>query len=102
MSHNTPIPERLKEARSLVGMSQRELGIKAGIDEFSASPRINHYEKGRHLPDYTMMERMAEVLGVPVPYFYARDEEMAELILLLGRLSPGQRRNLARELKARE
>lgn len=102
MSHNTPIPERLKEARSLAGMSQKELGIKAGIDEFSASPRINHYEKGRHLPDYTMVERMAKVLGVPVPYFYARDEETAELILMLGRMSPGERRGLVEELKSRQ
>lgn len=101
MNHNTPIPERLKEARSLSGLSQKELGIRAGIDEFSASPRINHYEKGRHLPDYTMVERMAGVLGVPVPYFYARDDNTAELILLIGRLSDRERQELLDALKAR-
>lgn len=101
MNHNTPIPERLKEARSLSGLSQKELGIRAGIDEFSASPRINHYEKGRHLPDYTMVERMAGVLGVPVPYFYARDDNAAELILLIGRLSERERQELLDALKAR-
>ena len=101
MSHNTPIPERLKEARTLAGLSQKELGIRAGIDEFSASPRINHYEKGRHLPDYTMVERMADVLGVPVPYFYASDEVMAEIVLLAGRMPTGERQKLLEALRLR-
>lgn len=100
MEHNTPIPGRLKEARLAVGISQKELGIRAGIDEFSASPRINHYEKGRHLPDYSMMERIADALGVPVAYFYARDDELAELILQWGRLSKAQRRAVLGQLRS--
>lgn len=92
MDEKTPIPKRLKEARARADLSQKTLGIRAGIDQFSASPRINHYEKGRHLPDYTMVERMAAILGVPVPYFYAADDDLAALILLWGRMSKKERR----------
>jgi DNA-binding XRE family transcriptional regulator len=45
------VAKRLKEARLLAGISQKKLGIKAGIDEFTASARINQYEKGAHMPN---------------------------------------------------
>lgn len=62
----------------------------AGIDEFSASPRINQYEKGRHTPDYLTVERLAAVLDVPVPFFYARDDRLARLIQVWGRLAEAE------------
>lgn len=65
-------------------MSQKKLGIAAGIDEFSASPRINQYERGVHVPDFATIERLASVLKVPTPYFYTRDDELAKLILKYG------------------
>ena len=46
MEDGSVISRRLKQARVLAGLSQKQLGIKAGIDEFSASPRINQYERG--------------------------------------------------------
>ena len=42
---------RLKEARIKAGLSQKRLGIEAGMDEFVASTRINRYEKGVHQAD---------------------------------------------------
>jgi len=62
------------------GLSQKGLGIEAGIDEFSASPRINQYEKGTHAPSYDMIKRIAEVLDLPVAYFYAEDFALARVI----------------------
>ncbi len=50
MSSECPYPKRLKEARKAMGLSQEKLGIKAGIDEFSASARMNQYEKGSTYP----------------------------------------------------
>ena len=79
MSDN-PVAMRLKEARINAGLSQKELGIRAGIDEFSASPRINQYEKGKHVPDYSTLERLGEVLGAPVAYFYCEDSVLAEIV----------------------
>lgn len=72
---------RLREAREACGLSQRALGIEAGLDEFVASTRVNRYETGVHQPDLQIQQRMAAVLGYPLPYFYAEDDELARLIL---------------------
>lgn len=76
----TPIPKRLKEAREAAGLSQKKLGIMAGMDEFSASARMNQYETGKHTPDYSMLSHIAEVLKLPVSYFYTKDDTLAEVI----------------------
>lgn len=99
MAGDTPIPERLRQARESAGLSQKALGIKAGIDEFSASPRINQYETGKHTPDFQTMERLADALGVPTPFFYCRDDVLAELLLALGQMSKSQRKDLIKKLK---
>jgi transcriptional regulator with XRE-family HTH domain len=39
--------KRLKEARAALGLSQKQLGVEAGLDEFVASARINRYELGK-------------------------------------------------------
>jgi|TARA_B110000114_G_scaffold115731_1_gene121358 transcriptional regulator with XRE-family HTH domain len=75
-----PVPRRLKHVRLKRNLSQRSLGIAAGIDEASASARMNQYERGKHVPDYHTLCKLAFVLGAPVAYFYANDHE-AELLL---------------------
>jgi transcriptional regulator with XRE-family HTH domain len=77
------VARRLREARERKGLSQKALGIAAGIDEFSASPRINQYERGKHVPDLLTLQNVAAALTVPVPYFYADDDLLAELLMLL-------------------
>jgi transcriptional regulator with XRE-family HTH domain len=71
---------RLREAREAYGISQRNLGIEAGLDDFVASTRVNRYETGVHQPDLQTLQRLANVLGLPVAYFYAEDDELAHLI----------------------
>jgi transcriptional regulator with XRE-family HTH domain len=78
---------RLRQAREQAGLSQKKLGILAGIDEFSASPRINQYERGKHVPDVYMVERLARVLNIPVIYLYCENETMAAIILELNTLN---------------
>lgn len=51
-----------------------------GIDEFSASARMNQYERGKHEPDLATIRRIARALNVPVAYLFAEDDELAELI----------------------
>lgn len=77
-----------------------QLGVLAQIDEYSASARINQYERGKHQPDFKTAERLAEVLSVPAPYFYARDETLAALLLAWSKLSPARRAQLAADLGA--
>ena len=88
------VAKRLKEARLHAGISQKQLGMKAGIDEFSSSARINQYERGKHMPDLQTLARLADVLRVPVPYFYCPDTELADVIVKFAALSKAQRRRL--------
>ena len=84
---DSPVPKRLKEARLAAQISQKKLGIAAGMDEFSASARMNHYEIGRHTPDYSTLKRIADVLNIPPAYFYADNDQLAEVIKIYGRNS---------------
>ena len=71
---------RLRQAREAAGLSQKILGIQAGLDEFVASTRVNRYETGVHQPDLQTLKELAKVLGLPVAYFYAEDDGLARLI----------------------
>ncbi|KHT24805.1 helix-turn-helix domain-containing protein [Pectobacterium brasiliense] len=86
--------KRLKEARKRVGISQEKLGVMAGIDEASASARMNQYERGRHTPDFEMVCKFAKILNVPENYFYTLDDETAEILLKLHRLNRKQKYDL--------
>ena len=90
----TIVAKRLKEARLRAGISQKQLGIKAGIDEFSASARINQYERGKHMPDLQTLSRLAAVMQVAVPYFYCPDAELADVIVKFSALGKAQRKRL--------
>jgi transcriptional regulator with XRE-family HTH domain len=85
---------RLKEARLGAGLSQKQLGIEAGLDPFVASTRINRYELGVHKVDYTFAVRLAAVLCVPVAFLFTEDPDLAGLILIFGRLSKRKRADL--------
>ena len=93
-----PIPLRLKQARKLVGISQKELGIRIGMDESSASGRMNHYEKGRHVPDVDTLRKIAAELNVPLNYFFCEDELSAELACLISKLNEEDKKALIAEL----
>ncbi|OGT07480.1 MAG: transcriptional regulator [Gammaproteobacteria bacterium GWE2_37_16] len=93
-----PIAKRLKEARLAANISQKKLGIAAGIDQFAASARMNQYERGKHIPDYSTLKRVAAVLKVPVTYFYA-DDELATIIKLYGKLNTADKIKLLQTVK---
>lgn len=79
--YNRTFSKRLKEARLAKGLSQKQLGILAGIDEFVASPRINRYEKGVHQANIEIVQQLANVLELPLAYFYADDDDLASMII---------------------
>jgi transcriptional regulator with XRE-family HTH domain len=76
------IASRLGEARKASGLSQQALGVAAGIEEETAKVRIHQYEHAKHVPPYSMLERLAEVLGKPVTWFICQEDEK-ELVLEL-------------------
>lgn len=92
------ISRRLREARLEKGLSQKKLGIEAGIDEFSSSPRMNQYERGKHIPDISTIARIAKVLDVPTAYFFAEDDDLADWIKCFSRLSKAQRETVLKQL----
>lgn len=85
---------RLKEARRRAGLTQEKLGILAGLDEASASARINQYEKGKHAPNFETVCNLAKVLNVPVSFLYTPEDDLAQFILLFGSLSESDRRTI--------
>lgn len=93
-----PLPHRLKQARTAKGISQKQLGIQLGMEPGTASARMNHYEKGKHTPDYTTLKAMADELGVPVAYFFCESESTAELLCLLEKMTEEEKANLVHQL----
>lgn len=94
----TIFAKRLREAREAVGISQKQLGIQAGIDQFVASARINQYERGKHLPDLLTAQRLAIELRVPVSFLYEPDDDLAALLRLVGHLPKARLRALLKGL----
>jgi transcriptional regulator with XRE-family HTH domain len=89
------IAKRIQQARKRAGISsQQKLGIKAGLDVSVASPRMNHYFKGKNEPKLLTMTRIAAVMRTPVPYFYCEDDVLADLILKYGTLDEAQKERL--------
>ena len=93
-----PIPARLKAARKKAKITQKDLGVRIGMEQSSASGRMNHYEKGRHVPDIGTLTRMAEELDVPLNYFFCKDEMSAELACLIDKLSTEEKQELLEKL----
>ena len=91
---SSPVAKRLKEAREAAGLSQKQLGIEAGIDEFTASARMNQYETGKHTPDFLTLKNIAKILNVPVAFFYAEDTQLAELLAIYGALGRDARKRI--------
>lgn len=85
------LAHRLKQARLRAGLSQEKLGKLAGIDPMSASARMNQYERGKHSPDYQLMCRVAEILKMPVSWFYTASDEEARMQEIFYHLTPTSR-----------
>jgi transcriptional regulator with XRE-family HTH domain len=90
---------RLKQARLAAGISQERLGIEAGIEPASASARMNQYESGKHAPNPTTVQQIAEVLDLPAAYFYSTDDDEARMLMLFHRLPAQQRRQVLQDLE---
>ena len=92
---------RLKEARERRELSQKQLGIQAGLDPFVASTRINRYELGVHQPDWATVQRLADVLEVPTAYLFAEDERLARMILAFDRLPASEKDQILKKVESR-
>lgn len=90
----TVFGKRLRESRLQAGIAQDRLGVRLGLDESSSSSRISRYETGTHEPPIPVAEKLAELLHVPVAYFYCPDDELASFIRDIASLDENKRRLL--------
>ncbi len=81
-------------------MNQAALGAVLGLEEENtAAPRISRYERGDRMPDNESMEKLAAALELPVAYFHAASEPMAEAILVMSQLAEGEQEELVRRMR---
>lgn len=85
---------RLRQARERLGIPQDKLGVLIGLDEGCSSARISRYETGVHEPAFNIACKLAQALNVDVAYFYCEDDWLADAVLQLQTLTPGQRKAL--------
>ncbi|MFT3898445.1 MAG: helix-turn-helix transcriptional regulator [Thermomonas sp.] len=82
---------RLVQARELRGLSQRALGDLMGLGKEKGSSRINRYEHQVTAVGFDNLQKLAEVLEVPVAYLLAETPAIADAILALSRMSDQER-----------
>lgn len=100
MTVPAPFAKRLRQAREKAGLSQKRLGILAGIEESNASAVMNQYERGTHLPKFPLVRSLAKVLNVPSAFFYTDDNDLADLLMLYQQLNPKNRSAILDEMRS--
>lgn len=71
--------ERIKEARLISGLTQKELGDRCGINEAN----IRKYESGRQNPKYETLQKISSAIQLPVSFL--QGEQPFENLSLLHR-----------------
>lgn len=94
------VAARLRQARQLRGLSQREAGVRMGLDKDTASARISRYESESMAISLESLFELARALDVPAAYLLAATPAMADAILSLGSESEPQQEALATVLDA--
>ena len=74
--------EKLRKARELKGISQRELGLLTGLSDKS----ISAYEQGRVMPPLDILPKLAKHLNQPISYFLNEENSLDRLILYVEQL----------------
>ena len=85
------VGKRIRSRREELGWSQEKLGVLIGIDESSSRARISRYELGNHEPQLGIARNIAKALGVPLAYLYCEENDVAGLLLALGKMPTKKR-----------
>jgi Zn-dependent peptidase ImmA (M78 family)/transcriptional regulator with XRE-family HTH domain len=86
------IGQRLKEARETCGFKQEEVAQKIGITR----EYLSLLENGKRNPPLRMLQKLAELYGCPVSYFYGFNGTKGESFKLL--LRKAQKQSLSPEV----
>jgi transcriptional regulator with XRE-family HTH domain len=60
---------------------------------------VSRYETGTHDPDPATAEALAKALGLPLAYFHATSDVLAEIILVVSQLSASKQKEVLALLK---
>ncbi|WP_236699188.1 helix-turn-helix transcriptional regulator [Xanthomonas sp. Leaf148] len=91
---------RLRHARIAMGWTQAELAERIGmVDSVSGATRVSRYETGQHDPDPATAEALAKALDLPVAYFHATSDLLAEVILLVSTLPVSKQKEVLKRLR---
>ncbi|AEE92483.1 Helix-turn-helix domain protein [Tepidanaerobacter acetatoxydans Re1] len=67
----TDIGKRIRQLRESLGLSNRQLAIKAGLSQ----PVMNRIENGNRKADIETLEKICYALGITLIDFFSIDEE---------------------------
>lgn len=71
-----------------------------GLGKEKGSTRINRYEQRVTAVGFNSLEKLAEVLEVPMAYLLAENASMADTILAMASIGPRQQASLAQVMQA--
>lgn len=92
--------KRLRDARLAKGWTQAQLAERIGmVDSVSGATRVSRYETGQHDPNPATSEALAKALGLPVAYFHATSDTLAEVILLVSKLPASRQKEALKRLR---
>ena len=74
------IGEQIRERRKIAGLTQKELGERAGI----AEPTIRRYELGKLNPKIETVAKIAKALDVPTTVFFPDNDPAVDIIIREG------------------
>lgn len=93
------IAHRMKTARLVEGLTQKELGLRIGLSEDVASARINRYEKMTMQPGLETIDKIGVALNIDPTVLYIEDDLVALFTLIASRLSPERQALVAQDLE---
>lgn len=71
------LPERLRENRKMRGLTQAELGAKAGI----AAASVSHFETGQRAPSLESLVRLADALELSTDALLGRGSDSPTVLV---------------------
>lgn len=54
----------IRRMRQTAGLTQKELGMKCGVDEANADRKVRGWERGEYYPTLNVLRTLADALGV--------------------------------------
>jgi len=85
------VAKRLKSTRVSMGLTQKQVTERCGIDDSSLSA----FENGRSEPRFSQLAKLAELYHVSVAYFFREEAHHAQVVMW--RSKPERRRELEAE-----